>query len=185
MKRLFFSAILLALGTGATFAQSTTQDTTKKTTTTIPEVATTPSTSTTTTTTTPTTTTSTEMSTSTNVNTDDKKQPETNDPKATHEKKKKKKRKLNNPNIRYLVFLQNKKDGSKPSFLLLHILLLFLYNTLCKHSFCYFHKSGNVSSFYIVYITIFIFTIVSTSFVDTNHDFFQTSIYFFRRPVKT
>ena len=104
MKR-FLSAILLALGTGATFAQSTTQDTTKKTTTTT-EVATTPSTSTTTTAPAKT---STEVSTSTTVSTDDKKQPETNDPKATHEKKKKKKRKLSNPNLHYLVFLQNKR----------------------------------------------------------------------------
>ena len=49
---------------------------------------------------------------------------------------------------------------------------LFLYDSLSQHCFCYFYETSDICTFHVVYITIFFFSVISTRFVNSDHDFF-------------
>ena len=62
--------------------------------------------------------------------------------------------------------------------------IAFLHDTLCHHSFCHLHESGNVSTFHVVHITISFSTILYAGFVNVLHDALQFLVYLFRTPAQ-
>ncbi len=71
-----------------------------------------------------------------------------------------------------------KKAGNFPN-------LYMLYDSLSEHGLCYFYEAGDIGAFYVIYIAVFLFSVVSAGFVDSDHNLFQSGIYFFGSPVKT
>ena len=50
--------------------------------------------------------------------------------------------------------------------------LYILYYSLSEHGFCNFYETGDICPFHIVYIAVFLFTVVSAGFVDSDHNLF-------------
>jgi hypothetical protein len=74
----------------------------------------------------------------------------------------------------WLIFMQNGVEKNKKAILVKKttlLLLSVLHYTLCLHSICYFNKTNNISSFYIINISISIRVRLSTDAAKTSFVF--------------